>query len=205
MGGIRVPVIAITGGIASGKSAFTGRLARRLSAEVFDADASARELVENDPETRQRLLSGFGSQIVGDDGRVDRVRLRETVFGDATRRKLLEEILHPKIRAQWTGQARKARQKGDWFLVEIPLLFETGAESECDAVVVVACQRATQKARIVSQRGLPEEMAEKMIASQASLTSKVLKGNYMIWNDAPMARMEEQVELFAGYLGKRYG
>jgi len=109
------------------------------------------------------------------------------------------------IRARWAAQAQAARRNAEWLLVDIPLLFETGAEGECDAVVVVACSPETQRERIVSQRGLSPEMAEKMIASQTSLASKAARADYVLWNDAPRARLEEQADLLAGYLGKRYG
>lgn len=87
-----------------------------------------------------------------------------------------------------------------WLLLDIPLLYEVGAEGECDAVAVVACREATQVARIVARRGLAPEMARKMIASQTSLASKAARADYVIWNDAPEARLDEQAQLFAGYL-----
>jgi dephospho-CoA kinase len=200
-----VAVIGITGGVASGKSSLTARLATMLAAKVFDADTAARDLLENDPEARQRIRERFGMAILDADGRVDRGRLREEVFGDAVKRSALEAILHPLIRARWIGLAQLARSSRDWLLVDIPLLFETGAETECDAVVVVACKPETQRERIVSHRGLSPEMAEKMIASQTSLATKAARADYVIWNDAPLARLEEQAALLAGYLGKRYG
>ena len=198
-------VIGITGGVASGKSSLTAKLAPRLSAKVFDADAAARDLLENDPEAKRQIGECFGAEILQADGRVDRARLRELVFADVEQRSALEAILHPMIRARWIGQAQAARRNREWLLVDIPLLYETGAEGECDAVVVVACRPETQRERIVSQRGLSPEMAEKMIASQTSLASKAARADYVIWNDAPLARLEEQAALFAGYLGRRYG
>ncbi|MCX6967127.1 MAG: dephospho-CoA kinase [Verrucomicrobia bacterium] len=193
-------VIGITGGVASGKSSFTARLAPRLAAQVFDADAAARDLLKNDPEARQAVGQRFGSRILGAQGQVDRARLREIVFEDAQERTALEAILHPLIRERWIQAAQVARRDQTWLLVDIPLLFETGAERECDAVVVVACSPETQRERIISRRGLSPEMAEKMIASQTSLASKAVRADYVIWNDAPLARLDEQAELFAGYL-----
>ena len=193
-------VIGITGGVASGKSSLTVCLAPLLA-----ANALARELVESDPEAKRCIADRFGSQIMGEGGQVSRTRLREIVFADAEQRRALEAILHPLIRARWTQQAAMARGSREWLLLDIPLLYETGAETECDAVAVVACRPETQRKRIVAQRGLSQEMAEKMIASQTSLASKAARADYVIWNDAPLARLEEQAELFAGYLGKRYG
>lgn len=195
-----MPILGITGGVASGKSSFTSRLSRRLTAKVFDADAAARDLVEKDPEARRLLFEQFGPAIFGADGQVDRGHLRELVFSDENRRRELERILHPLIRARWKREAEEARRTRQWLLLDIPLLFEVGAETECDAVVTVACREATQRERIVLQRGLSAEMAQKIIASQTSLASKAARADYVIWNDAPLARLEEQVELFAGYL-----
>jgi dephospho-CoA kinase len=200
-----VPIIGITGGVATGKSSFTAQLSKQLAAEVFDADAAVRRWAENDLETKRKIAGQFGPEVIGADGLLDRAKLREVVFKDAEKRKILESILHPLVRAEWTSQMQDARERGEWLLLDIPLLFETGAETECDAVVVVACLPATQRKRIVSQRGLSEEMAEKMIASQTSLDSKAARADYVVWNDAPSARLEEQSEIFAGYLGKRYG
>jgi len=200
-----VPIIGITGGVASGKSSFTEQLSRRLAAKVFDADAAVRLLVDTDPEAKRAIAEQFGSEMIGADGKVDRARLRDAAFGDAQKRKILEAILHPLVRTEWMRQTVAARASGEWLLLDIPLLYEVGAEGECDAVVVVACRAETQRSRIVARRGLSQEMAEKMISSQTSLASKASRADYVIWNDAPVARLEEQAEIFAGYLGKRYG
>jgi len=201
-----VPVIAITGGVASGKSNFTRFLSRRLpTAKLFDADVAARELVDHDPEIKRNLLNRFGPGSIGSDGRVNREWLREAVFRDEKSRRDLEALLHPAIRTQWMALAQTTRTHREWLLVDIPLLYETGAQAECDAVAVVACSEATQRARIVSHRGLTAGMANKIIASQASLAIKAAQADFVIWNEAPLARLEEQAELFAGTLEERYG
>lgn len=201
-----MPVIAITGGVASGKSNFTGFLSRRLpTAKLFDADAVARDLVDSDPGTQRKILDRFGPEVFGSDGRVNRSQLREAVFGDEKCRRDLEALLHPAIHAQWIAMARVARSQSEWLLVDIPLLYETGAQGECDEVALVACSEATQRARIVSYRGLTAEMANKIIATQASLAFKAAQADFVIWNEAPLARLEEQAELFAGTLEERYG
>ena len=201
-----MPVIAITGGVASGKSNFTRFLSRRLpTAKLFDADAAARELVDSDPETQRNLLNRLGPGMFGADGRVSRDRLREAVFGDESFRRDLEALLHPAIHTQWIAMAQTARSRNEWLLVDIPLLYETGAQGECDEVALVACSEATQRARMVSHRRLTTEMADKIIASQASLAFKAARADFVIWNEAPLARLEEQAELFAGTLEERYG
>ena len=143
--------------------------------------------------------------MIGTDDRVDRNRLRELVFGDEQCRKDLEALLHPAIRLQWSALAKAVRRSGQWLLVDIPLLYETGAQGECDAVAVVACSKATQSARMLLHRGLTAEMAERIMSTQADLAFKVAQADFVIWNEAPLARLEEQAELFAGTLEERYG
>jgi dephospho-CoA kinase len=175
------------------------------AAKFFDADAAARELLDSDPETRANLLNRFGPGYFEPDGRVNRARLREAVFANESCRRDLEALMHPGIRHRWTALAQAARHQGDWLLVDIPLLYETGAEGEFDEIAVVACSEATQRARMVSHRGLTAEMADKIIASQATLAFKAAQADFVIWNEAPKARLEEQAELFAGTLEERYG
>jgi len=190
-------LIGITGGIASGKSSFTSRLSLCLSRQggqvaVFNADAAARELLSRDAEIQRRVREIFGE--------LDRARLRELVFHDEPARKRLESILHPPVIARWREMASQLDPK-TWFLSDIPLLYETGLEGECDRVVVVACRGATQIERIVSQRGLTPALASQMIASQACLASKVARADDVVWNDdAPLSRLDEQAELFAEIL-----
>jgi dephospho-CoA kinase len=175
------------------------------TAKLFDADAAARELVDNDPETRRNLVTRFGPEIFGSDGRLNRDRMREAVFGDERCRKDLEALLHPPIHSQWIALAQAARRDGQWLLVDIPLLYETGAQGECDEVALVACSVATQRARMLLHRGLTAETAERIIGTQAGLAFKVAQADFVIWNEAPLARLEEQAKLFAGTLEERYG
>lgn len=199
-----MPVLGITGGIATGKSSFTRRLGPLLGGTLFDADAAARELLSGNSDVLNRVRETFGSDVIFSDGdrggRVSRERLREIVFRDPMQRKKLEAILHPLIRADWMAKAKFARQTGEWLTVDIPLLFEAGLENEFDVVVVVACRASTQRARIVLERGLSAEMADHIIASQQSLASKIARASHVVWSDSPMARLEEQAQILATYL-----
>jgi len=200
--------LGITGGVATGKSSLTRCLRQWLSARVFDADAIARELLESDTNVKQTVLEVFGSEVIDSGGGgdvVDRGRLREVVFRDSEKRRKLEAILHPLIRIRWMEMAKIFRNNPDWLLVDIPLLFETSAESEFDIVAVVACSEVTQRSRIVSERRLSVEMADRIIAAQQSLASKMARAGHVIWNDSPPAQLEQQAQIFAGYLRERYG
>lgn len=202
-----VHVFGITGGIATGKSSFSRLLAPLLGAALFDADAVARELLslgEDSAEAAEAIAqvrAAFGREVERNEppGGIDRAKLREIVFADPERRKRLESILHPMIRARWTGAAESARQAGTRLVVDIPLLFEQKLEEKFDTVLVVACRAATQRARIVSERGLSEATADRILAAQESLASKMARAAHVVWSDAPPARLQEQAEILAGF------
>jgi dephospho-CoA kinase len=201
-----VPILGITGGIATGKSSFTGFLKSLLPAEVFSADECARELTSSDAAIKQAIIAEFGKQVEA-RSEINRERLREIVFADPEKRKQLEAILHPAIRARWSRLAaknREARSK-DWLFVDIPLLFETGAEEMFDEIVVVACSAETQRQRLLHLRRLATEMAVRIIASQMDLKLKIEKAGHVVWNNSTLAHLEAQAGIFANYLRRRHG
>lgn len=200
-----MPVLGITGGIGSGKSTLTRVMVPLLEAEAFDADACAHELLAGDPEVIGKVRSYFGPDILNEEGRPDRQLLRQRVFADANARSALEGILHPAIRERWTGLAAGARPGNGWLLVDIPLLYETEAESHFDRVVVVACSPETQRQRLRVIRRLDDVMLEKIIGAQHDLRLKMGKANHVIWNDSTAACLEGQARLLAGWLCKYYG
>ena len=200
-----MPVLGITGGIATGKTTLTRALLRRLPAELFDADRCAHELLENDSAVRAAVSGTFGPEIYDAHGKPDRARLRELVFSEELHRKRLEEILHPAIRARWSTLAEQTAKTGGWLCVDIPLLYETGAESRFDRVIVVACAPETQRRRLRENRGLDDETAARIIATQLDLWAKIKKADHVIWNDSTDACLDGQAALLAGWLRQIYG
>jgi len=200
-----VPVLGITGGIATGKSTFVQAFAALLPAQVFDADLAAHELLSGDLAVRGAVVEAFGPTVLDGDGKPDRQRLRALVFADPSKRKTLEEILHPRIRDRWTAGAEKFRHQSDWLLVDIPLLFETGAESHFERVIVVACSRETQVQRLRDNRNIQDALIENIIGAQLDLGSKVRLGQHVIWNDSTREALESQARLLAGFLCTLYG
>jgi dephospho-CoA kinase len=136
-----MPAIGITGGVASGKSTVTACLAELLPAPAFDADACAREMLQNDDAVQREVREAFGPEVFAASGLIDRPALRTRVFSEAADRASLEAILHPRVRAAWQGWVREQLQKspGAVLLVEIPLLYETGAVSLLAAVGTCRC------------------------------------------------------------------
>ena len=195
-------VVAITGGIASGKSTVTKKLAEGLGATVFDSDLEARRLVDEDAEVRRELVAAFGASVVSAEGRVDRPALRKIVFDDEARRRDLEGILHPRIRAAWRKRVEEHLHSAPNapLVIDIPLLYETGAEVLLDRVVVVGCRFETQLRRLTEIRHLDEAVARKIIASQFPLADKISRCQHLIWNDSTPFALEAQVKLLVAHL-----
>jgi dephospho-CoA kinase len=199
-----VPALGITGGIATGKSTFVGDLRRHLPAAFFDSDQCAHELLAHDASVHRAVRTAFGAGVFNADGQPDRAVLRQLVFADPAKRRELESILHPIIRQRWTALVREAKESGSWLFVDIPLLFETKAEDHFAAVIVVACTSATQRHRLQQQRRLTEELAEKILASQLALSTKIAQADHLIWNDSSPSCLDRQAGLLARWLRQRY-
>jgi dephospho-CoA kinase len=197
--------VGITGGIATGKSTFVRALLRQLPGELFDADRSAKELLDSDLDVQEAVIAEFGNDIVDSEGKPSRVKLRETVFARPALRQVLESILHPIIRNNWIERAEKHRVAGSFFFVDIPLLFETGAEPYFERIVVVACSAATQQRRLRELRGLDPMLANQIIGAQLDLGTKIKKADHLIWNDSTVQCLDGQSRLLAGWLRQRYG
>lgn len=203
-----MPAVGITGGIATGKSAFSRSLLGYLPADFFDADRCAKELLDSDAAVRESVRDAFGPGVFnhGKSGELlDRERLREIVFSDDAQRRCLEKILHPAIRERWAEQAAECVRTEGWFVADIPLLYETGAEAHFDHIIVVACSRSTQWSRLRESRGLDQEMGARIINAQLDLSLKMRKADYLIWNDSTAAILDEQASLLAAMLRQRHG
>jgi dephospho-CoA kinase len=199
-----MPTLGITGGVATGKSTFRRLLLEHLDADFFDVDACARELLDSNENIREQVLDTISPEAYSRSGAPNRPLIREIIFNDIAKKKTLEGILHPAIRARWTDQARDATKRHRIFIVDIPLLFETRAEGLFDHVIVVACSPATQISRLVRIRSLPEDLAWKILASQWSLHVKMQSAGHVVWNDAGSDPLQSQAALLAAYLRHKY-
>jgi dephospho-CoA kinase len=178
-----VPAIGITGGISTGKSTFCECLKEILpAAKFFDADEVAHQLVDLD-EVKQELLNLFGFSVFSRNGDLNRAALRTIIFHDAAKKSVLEKILHPRIRRQWSVEADKHRTSPEFFFADIPLLYETGGETLCDRVVVVACSPEIQLANLMRRMEIERAPAEAMIKSQMPLEEKIKRADHVVWNN----------------------
>src|SRR5438874_9390569 len=178
-----MPPIGIPGGISTGKSTFCECLHEILPvATFFDADAVARQLVDLE-EVKQELLAQFGLGIFLRSGDLNREAVRAIIFQDAAKKRALEQILHPRIRRQWSLEADRHRKIPEFFFADIPLLYETGGETLCDRVVVVACSPDIQLANLMRRMKIERAPAEAMIKSQMPLEEKIKRADHVVWNN----------------------
>ena len=196
--------VALTGGIGTGKSHVVGLL-RQRAVPTLDADQIVRALQQPGQPVHAALLRRFGPGVFGDRGVLDRKRLGAMVFGDAAARGDLEAIVHPPVRRaidDWFDRCR-AGTAARFAVADIPLLFETGRAGVFDRVVVVACEPASQLARIMARDGLPAADARRRIAAQLPIADKADRTDLVVATDGSFEETERQVEAVCRALGAR--
>ena len=199
-----MPAIGITGGISTGKSSFVQCLRELVpDAKIFDADTAARELVDKDPEVRGLIEKAFGPGVYSASGSLNRGAVRAIVFADADKKRALEQILHPPIRRQWSLEAERHRNSDKLFFADIPLLYETGGDTLCDRIVVVACSPRLQLERLMARTHLAELPAQQMIDAQMPLMDKVRRADHVVWNNSGRAELKEQARLLVNFWNER--
>jgi dephospho-CoA kinase len=199
-----MPAIGITGGISTGKTSFCQALGAIIpDAKFFDADDAAHQLGDLDPRVKKEIRAEFGTEVFSADGHLNREKLRAIVFGSATKKRALEQILHPRIRRQWSAEAEKHRNSPDFFFADIPLLYETGAESLCDRVVVVACSSRIQLRWLMERTSLGRAAAKQMINSQMPLDEKIRRADHVVWNNGDPATLAKQARFLVSLWQKQ--
>lgn len=176
-------VLGITGGIGMGKST-AGDLLRQRNIPVIDTDVVAREVVEPGEPALAEIVSTFGPDVLDASGRLNRAEVARRVFGNPPLREKLEAILHPPIRERWLAQMLAWHTQGHRVAaVIIPLLFETGAEEECDFTVAVACSAKSQHARLLARGWTPEQISQRL-AAQWPTAKKIEAADFLIWTES---------------------
>lgn len=183
-------IVGLTGGIASGKTAVSDRFAN-LGVPVIDTDIIARELVEPGQPTLAEVVEAFGDDILDEEGRLRRRRLREIIFSDPEKQDLLERILHPAIRAEARRQV--SQSDAPYCIVVIPLLAESGHFDWLDRILVVDVPRSVQIARLVARDDVTEGQAKASLAAQASRESRLELADDVIDNSGEIAVLDEAV------------
>jgi dephospho-CoA kinase len=146
---------------------------------------------------RGLIEAEFGPSVYSPGGDLNREAIRSIVFADAGKKGALEQILHPRIRRQWSLEAERCRHSTRLFFADIPLLYETGGETLCDRVVVVACSPSVQLERLRQRTGLDPGAAQQMIDAQMPLQEKISRADHVVWNNGSRERLSEQARLLA--------
>ena len=190
--------VALTGGIASGKSTVAQRFAA-LGIPVIDADRVSHELTEPASPLLQDIAGRFapvaqqrlGKALLRGDGSLDRMALRQLIFDDTGLRHELEALLHPKIRERMEALARQSG--GVYQIHVVPLLVETGGRRRYDRVLVVDCPEALQLARLQERDGIDVAAAQAMLAAQVPRAARLTAADDIIMNDGGMQALASQV------------
>ena len=187
-------LVGLTGGIATGKSAVS-EMFRALGAVIIDADVLAREVVEPGEPALAEIARDFGSNMIAADGRLDRKALGAVVFADSARRRRLEAITHPRIRARF--DRRLSDLAGQQFkglvFFDAAVMIESGNYKNMDRLVVVVTDEPTQIARLMARDGCTREDALARIRSQMPLSEKAKLADHVIDNSGSRAATESEV------------
>jgi len=200
-------VLAVTGGVASGKSLFVNVFSELAKGKVerFDCDDSVGGLLK-DPEILTELRRYFGNEIFSNEGELNRHHLRERVFASETDRKVLESLLHPMVLEQAKLKMKAASDRDEspaYLLFEVPLLYEVDFSLQRDTDVVVAASVDVQQKRLRDNRGLSDEVIEQIISAQLPMEEKISRADLVIWNDACEAELREEAHLLKAWIDKK--
>jgi len=184
--------VALTGGIASGKTTVANLFAAH-GIPLVDTDLIAREVVEPGQPALVAVARAFGDDVLDPDGRLDRRLLREIIFDDATARARLEAILHPAIRAEMERQSAAAAQAGPYQVLVIPLLAEGGRRDHVDRVLVVDAPEDVQVERLVARDSVTREQAQASLRAQAQRETRLGIADDVVTNTGRIEDLREQV------------
>ena len=185
--------IALTGGIATGKTYVADRL-RAAAVPIIDADVLAREVVALGTPALAAVRQRFGPDVIRRDGTMDRIRVGQIIFKDKRARQDLEAIIHPAVQKAIDKYFATLPKKTPFAVADIPLLFETGRQGQFADVIVVACPRPMQLQRVMERNQLSKEDAERRLAAQWPIEKKIEKATHVIRTDGTFDATNAQVD-----------
>lgn len=187
-------VIGVTGGFGTGKST-VARMFKELGAVVLDADALSREATEPKRLAWRRIVKLYGPRVLNEDQTIDRRALAELVFSDEPARRRLEAMIHPQVIRRIKQQLHQLRRQRSVraVVLDVPLLFEVGAEGLADAVVVVTAQAEVRARRLRKQAGWTQEAITRRDGAQWELSAKVALADYVVDNANGLEQTRTQV------------
>ena len=191
----RIPLIGLTGGIGSGKTAVSDLLAK-FGAGIVDTDLIAHQITAPNGAAIPLIRKQFGAEFISADGALDRGKMRSLVFEKPESRKTLEEITHPLIRQETIKQAiQLSKDTAPYLVFVVPLLIESGTWlGLIDRLVVVDCPEEVQIERVVQRSNLPRQEVEKILAAQATRQERLAHADFVIENQASLGDLEHEVQ-----------
>ncbi|MEK5216398.1 dephospho-CoA kinase [Psychrobacillus sp. FSL H8-0487] len=187
-------IIGLTGSIASGKSTVANMLSE-MGFPIIDADLVARVVVEKGTATLETIKEVFGTQVIHEDGTLNREELGALIFSDPSKRKQLNDIMHPAIREEMLVQRQQLVQQGNPVIImDIPLLFESRLQSFVDKILVVTVTEQKQLERLMARNGFTHEEARLRIQSQLPLSVKEEGADAVIYNNETIEETKQQLQ-----------
>jgi len=188
-------IVGLTGGVASGKTAIS-QVLKGEGAYIIDADQIARELVQPQKPAWSELIGAFGREILQEDGSIHRKKLADKVFADPKKRKLLNQILHPRIKEEMDRRTKEIGQKDPQAIVVIdaPLIIELGNQRDMDKLIVVASTQTQQMNRLKERDGISPEAALRILSSQMPVEEKVKLADYVIRNEGSIEEAKKRAK-----------
>ena len=188
-------IVGLTGGVASGKTAVSQFL-KEEGAYIIDADQIARELVQPHQPVWSELIKAFGKEILQEDGSIHRKKLADKVFADPKQRKLLNQILHPRIKEEMDRRIKEVRRKDPEAIVVIdaPLIVELGDHREMDKLIVVTSTQTQQIKRLKERDGISPEEVLRILSSQMPVEEKVVLADFVIRNEGSLEETKKRAK-----------
>ena len=191
--------IGLTGGVASGKTTVSDFF-KGLGIPVIDADVISHEVTQPDGSAFEEIISSFGSNILDENGLIDRKKMRAIIFDDASKKEMLERIIHPKVREEMFNSV--AQSNDHYLIVSVPLLVETGMNKMMDRTLVVDCSEETQIERIMHRDKITLNEAKSVVRNQIHRSNRLKAADDLIVNEKNVTLNELEKEVLE--LNRRY-
>ena len=187
-------LVGLTGGVATGKST-VAKMFKRRGAVVIDADELAREVVKPDKPAWRQIVKMFGKTVLNPDRTLNRRELGAVVFGNRTKLRQLEQIIHPRVAREQARRTREAARTDPTAVIiyDVPLLFEAGIDKRVDKIIVVTADRKSQIARLRKRNGLSQAEAIRRINCQMPLAKKIQRADHVLNGTFSRPSLRQQV------------
>ena len=191
--------IGLTGGVASGKTTVSDFF-KGLGIPVIDADVISHEVTQPDGSAFEEIISSFGSNILDENGLIDRKNMRAIIFDDVSKKEMLERIIHPKVREEMFNSV--AQSNDHYLIVSVPLLVETGMNKMMDRTLVVDCSEETQIERLMHRDKITLNEAKSVLRNQINRSNRLKASDDLIVNEKNVTLNELEKEVLE--LNRRY-